>query len=242
MMRANNFIVGLVLLAGTSVCSAQKDAQIIYQGNTLYNSGRYPESSAEYAKALATNPNNRKANFNLGSALYRNAQLIKKGDLSSPDKNIPPDSLARMLFDKSAEQFAIVANSVSNKDTLHRSWHNIGNCYLGKKDYAQAVSAYKKALRYDAKDEDTRYNLAYALKHLPPENKNGGGGGGSKPQPKDQQQNQDQKKQPQPQQSEMTKEQAEQLLKAMMETEKKLQDKRKQKQQDPSHYQIEKDW
>ena len=97
-------------------------------------------------------------------------------------------------------------------------------------------------MRYDAKDEDTRYNLAYALKHLPPEKKNGGGGGGSKPQPKDQQQNQDQKKQPQPQQSQMTKEQAEQLLKAMMETEKKLQDKRKQKQQDPAHYQIEKDW
>lgn len=241
MMRANNFIVGLVLLAGNSVCSAQKDAQIIYQGNSLYNSGRFPESSAEYAKALSTNPNNRKANFNLGSALYRNAQLIKKGDLSSPDKNIPPDSLAKMLFDKSAEQFAIVANSVSNKDTLHRSWHNIGNCYLGKKDYAQAISAYKKALRYDAKDEDTRYNLAYALKHLPPEKKNGGGGG-AKPQPKDQQQNQDQKKQPQPQQSQMTKEQAEQLLKAMMETEKKLQDKRKQKQQDPAHYQIEKDW
>lgn len=240
-MRANSFIPVLVFFVCLSQVTAQKDAQSIYNGNALYNTGRFPESSTEYAKALSENPNNRKANFNLGSALYRNAQLIKKGELAVPDKNIPPDSLAKMLFDKSAEQFAVVANSVSNKDTLHRSWHNIGNCYLGKKDYPQAVTAFKKALRYDSKDEETRYNLAYALKHLPPEDKSGGGGGGSKPKPQDQQQNKDSKKQ-QPQQGQMTKEQAEKLLKAMMETEKKLQDKRKQKQEDPSRNQIEKDW
>lgn len=241
MMRACNILAGLVLTLVATHLSAQKDARSIYQGNALYFTGRFPESTSEYAKALAENPNNRKANFNLGSALYRNAQLVKKGDLAVPDKNMTPDSLANILFDKSAEQFAVVANSVSDKDTLHRSWHNIGNCYLGKKDYAQAVTAYKKALKYNSKDEETRYNLAYALKHLPPEKKNGGGGG-AKPQPKDQQQNQGQNKQPQQQQSQMTKEQAEQLLKAMMEAEKKLQDKRKQKPEQASQSQIEKDW
>lgn len=222
-------------MLNVGVVSAQKDAQTLYEGNNLYFTGRFPESSATYAKALAANPNNRKANFNLGAALYRNAMMIRDGALTVPNnQNIPTDSLANLVFDRSAEQFAVVANSVSDKDTLHQAWHNIGNCYLQKKDYQQAVTAYKKALKYDPKDEETRYNLAYALKHMPPEKK--GGGGGQKPPP------QDQKQQQQKQQSQMSKEQADQLLKAMMEAEKKLQDKRKQTQDDPSQRNVEKDW
>jgi Ca-activated chloride channel homolog len=128
---------------------------------------------------------------------------------------------------------------VSDKDTLHRAWHNIGNCYLQKKEYQQAVDAYKKALKYDPKDEETRYNLAYALKNLPKEKK---GGQSQQQQQQEQQQKKDEKKQQQQQQQQMNKEQAEQLLKAMMDAEKKLQEKRKQKQQDASHGDVEKDW
>jgi hypothetical protein len=49
-------------------------------------------------------------------------------------------------------------------------------------------------------------------------------------------------KKPQPQQNKMSKEQADQLLKALMNSEKKLQDKRKQKQEDGANLNIEKDW
>jgi Ca-activated chloride channel family protein len=189
-----------------------------------------------YREAMEANPANRKANFNLGNALYKSALELKSGRLQAPSNaTITPDSLAGMMLDKAAEQFAVVANSVSDKDTLHRAWHNIGNSYLMKKDYAQAVEAYKKAMKFDPKDEETRYNLAYALKHLPPDKK---GGGGSQ-----QQQNKDQKqdKKQQQQKNEMSKEQAEQLLKALMDSEKKLQDKRKQKSEN-SNRDVEKDW
>jgi hypothetical protein len=40
----------------------------------------------------------------------------------------------------------------------------------------------------------------------------------------------------------MNKDQAEQLLKALMNSEKKLQDKRKQKQEDANKSSVEKDW
>ena len=127
-------------------------------------------------------------------------------------------------------------------DTLHQAWHNIGNCYLQKKEYQQAVDAYKKALKLDPKDEETRYNLAYALKNLPKEKKNGGGGQSQQPQnKKEESKNEKDKKNAQPQQSQMNKEQAEQLLKALMDNEKKLQDKRKQKAQDASKM-VDKDW
>lgn len=231
-----NICLGLgLLLFSAAQLSAQKDGKKLYEGNNQYFSGKLPEASASYAKALEMNPANRKANFNLGDALYKNGMLIKSGQLQLPaGSKLTPDSLSKLVFDQAAQNFAVVANSVSNKDTLHRAWHNIGNCYLQKKDYKQAAEAYKKALRFDPADEESRYNLAYALKHMPKENQ---GGGGSNQQQK--QDKKDQKKQEQ--KNNMDKEQAEQMLKALMNAEKKLQDKRKHKEENQKSSE-EKDW
>lgn len=235
MQRRKIHSVMLVLIA--LLANAQKDAQRIYQGNDLYHSGKIPQSTEYYRLALKENPHNPKAHFNLGNSLYKNAMQIKasKENFVQGGKRVTPDSLAGLVFDEAAQSFAQVANSVSDKDTLHRAWHNIGNCYLQKKDFQQAVDAYKKSLKLNPKDEETRYNLAYALKHL--QKKGGGGGGGNQnqPQQKDQKQNQSPK-------NEMSKDQADQLLKALMKEEKKLQDKRRQKQEDPSNTTVEKDW
>ncbi len=242
-MQLNKLYQGYMacMLLATGFCSAQKDAEYIYDGNNLYNSGKVPESSTKYTRALELNPNNRKANFNLGNALYKNALMVKSGALVMPQSTkMKPDSLAGLIFDQAAQNFAVVANSVSDKDTLHMAWHNIGNCYLQKKEYQQAVDAYKKALKYNPKDEETRYNLAYALKNLPKEKKGGGGGQSNQQQKKEDKK--DDKSKPQQQQNQMSKEQAEQLLKALMDSEKKLQDKRKQKQEDASNGKVEKDW
>jgi len=219
----------------------QQDAKMVYEGNKEYYSGKVSESSATYARALELNASNRKANFNLGNALYKNAMLIKSGELSvPPNANMTPDSLSNLILDQAAQNFAVVANSISNQDTLHRAWHNIGNCYLQKKDYKQAVEAYKKALRFDSKDEESRYNLAYALKHLP-KDKNGGGGSNQKQQPKQEEDKKDKNKNSSPKKDQMDKQQAEQILKALMQNEKKLQDKRKQKLQSENP-ENEKDW
>lgn len=235
-MRQNSsqFIL-LVLLSPFLLCS-QQDAKHVYDGNNRYRSGDIGQAALLYREALEANPANRKANFNLGDALYNSALDIKSGKIQAPvNATITPDSIGNMMLDQAAENFAVVANSVSDPDTLHRAWHNIGNCFLQKKDYRQAVEAYKKSLRFDPKDEETRYNLAYALKHLPPEQK--GGGGASQ----QQQQQQQQQKQEKPRQSEMNKEQAEQLLKALMDAEKRLQEKRKHKDSDASRN-VDKDW
>ncbi len=231
----------IVLIFVANHFFAQKDAQNIYDGNNYYHSGKISESSKEYTKALELNPNNRKANFNLGNSLYRSAQLIRNGSLSMPQgTTIKPDSLANMVLDQAAQNFAVVANSVSDKDTLHQAWHNIGNCYLQKKDYQQAVDAYKKSLKFNSKDEETRYNLAYALKNLP-KDKKGGGGQKNQPQNKKEENKNDKNKNAQPKENQMNKEQAEQLLKALMDSEKKLQDKRKQKSENSTNS-VEKDW
>jgi Ca-activated chloride channel family protein len=241
MLQLSKSTIPLFMLVFSKlVFVAQQDAKTIYDGNNQYYGGRIPESSSTYAKALELNPSNRKANFNLGNALYKNAMLIKSGEMGVPSNaNMTPDSLSKLIFDQAAQNFAVVANSVSNKDTLHRAWHNIGNCYLQKKDYKQAVEAYKKALRFDPRDEDSRYNLAYALKHMPKEKK--GGGGSNQPQNKKEEDKNDKNKNASPKKDDMDKQQAEQILKALMNAEKKLQDKRKQKQESQNNS-TEKDW
>lgn len=217
---------------------SQEDAKAIYNGNKLYTTGNTIESSLKYREALKANPNNQKANFNLGNSLYKNAYDIKTGKVQVPlQAKMTPDSLSKLIFDEAAQNFAAVANNISNKDTLHQAWHNIGNCYLQKKDYQQAVDAYKKSLKYNSKDEETRYNLAFALKNLPKDKKGGGGSQNKKEEDKN-----DKNKNAQPKPNDITKDQAEQLLKALMNKEQKLQDKRKQKQQDADKTTVDKDW
>ena len=219
-----------------SFAIAQKDAKLVYEGNEYYHSGKSTEATEYYRFALKEKPNNAKAHFNLGNSLYKNALQIKasKENFIQGGKKVTPDSLAALVFEEAANSFAQTANSISDKDTLHRAWHNIGNCYLQKKEYQNAVNAYKKSLKFNSKDEETRYNLAYALKNLP-KDKQGGGGQNNQ----EQKQDKNQKSQPK---NEMNKEQADQLLKAMMREEKKLQDKRKQKQEDAGNSTVEKDW
>lgn len=233
------FLFSFIVVLGL----AQKDAKLIYDGNNHYRSGRIPEASTYYGEALTVNPSNRKANFNMGTALYRNAQLIKSGKLPMPaNAQMTPDSLAGLIADKAIQNFEAITSTVSNADTLQKAWHNIGNCYLLKKDYRKAVDAYKKALKLNPKDEDSRYNLAFALKNLPPEDKKGGGGQNQQPQDQQQkQENKDQKKQ-QEAQTKMNKDQAEQLMKTMLENERKLQDRRKQKSEQADPAKVEKDW
>lgn len=227
-----------ILVFGSMYVFAQKDAQLIYEGNDHYITGKTFESTELYRNALKENPHNAKAHFNLGNSLYKNAFAIKgsKENFIQAGKKVTPDSMASLVFEEAAQSFAQVANSVSDKDTLHRAWHNIGNCYLQKKEYKNAVDAYKKSLKFNPKDEETRYNLAYALKNMP-KDKQGGGGQNQQ----DQKENKNDQKNPQPK-NEMSKDQAEQLLKALMREEKKLQDKRKQKQEDAGNTTVEKDW
>ncbi len=228
-----------------AIAFSQKDAKRVYDGNKFYYDSNYVRASHEYREAIKINPHNYKAHFNLGTALYRSAAEIKnpKNVFFQANQKVNSDSLAGLVLEEAAQNFAVVANSVSHPDTLQKAWHNIGNCYLQKKDYEQAITAYKKALKINPKDEETRYNLAYALKNRPPKDKKGGGSDNQNQKQNQNQQNQSKDKQQQQQQQQnINKEDAERILKALMNAEKRAQDKRKQKQEDASKYNTDKDW
>ena len=84
-----------------------------------------------------------KAEYNLGNTIYKNK---KYSEAITNYKN------ASQLAKTDAEK--------------HKAFHNLGNAYMQDKNYKSAVESYKNALKANSKDEKTRYNLALAKKML----------------------------------------------------------------------------
>ena len=110
-------------------------------------------AEADYRVAIALDPANETGKYNLGTAYY--------------GKNKNTEALNRF------RQAAAVATAKSEK---HRAFHNLGNTFMNEKQYAEAVEAYKNALRNDPTDDESRYNLALAkdlLEKNPPQEDKG---------------------------------------------------------------------
>ena len=84
-----------------------------------------------------------KAEYNLANTIYKNK---KYSEAITNYKN------ATQLAKTDAEK--------------HKAFHNLGNAYMQDKNYKSAVESYKNALKANSKDEKTRYNLALAKKML----------------------------------------------------------------------------
>lgn len=122
-----------------------------------------------YRQAIAKDPANAVARYNLGNLYYNN--------------DIPTEAVDR---------HSQAANIAEEKPVKHNSFHNQGNAFMKQKKYSDAVEAYKNSLRNDPSDDETRYNLALAKKMLE-EEQQGGGGDDNQEQDQDQQeQNKDQ--------------------------------------------------
>lgn len=229
---------------------AQNEKMILRDGNESYHGGKPIEAGNYYKKSLEKKPDYFKANFNLGDALYKTAELIKVGKVPVPDKQMKPDSAANLVFEQAAQQFEVVAKASSSPDTVQKAWHNYGNAKLQQKSYDDAISGYKKALRINPKDEDTRYNLAYALKQKKQQQQQNQQQNQQQQQQnqdkkedkKDEKKNDEKKQEQQPEQQQMSKEQAEQMLNALKNSEKKIQALRKKKGDPAQKIKIEKDW
>ena len=165
-MHNSNLFISIFCLTLYFCGISQTEKIILRKGNEAYNGGKPLEATNYYSKSLKEKPDYFKANFNLGDALYKTAELIKAGKITPPNKKMTPDSAANLVYDQAAQQFEVVAKSISNADTIQRAWHNYGNSKLKQKSFEDAILGYKKALKLNPRDEDTRYNLAYAQREL----------------------------------------------------------------------------
>ena len=167
--------------------------------------------------------NYRKGHFNLGDA------LTKQGK-----------------FDEAVKEYQNALAKAEAKDTKAYAHYNIGNSQMKQQHYQDAVQSYIDALKLDPKDDDTKYNLSYALEKLkvpPPkpqdknqkkdkdkkdQNKNDKqkqDQDKQKQQQKDQQENQKQQQSPQQQQKQMSRADAQRILDVLKNSEKDVQKK-----------------
>ncbi len=234
-MMMRNKIIGIILLlvASVSVSAQKAERDYIRKGNRAYKDSTYVNAEVNYRKAIDVNPKSTIAMYNLGNTLMLQNKL-----------------------QEAMEQYVAATKMEKDKSKLAQIYHNMGVIFHSGKDYAKAVEAYKESLRNNPKDDETRYNLALAQKMLKEQEQNQQNQDQNQDQNqqdkekeqdkqdqnKQDKQNQDQQQQPsQPQDNKMSKENAEQLLKSVMQDEKDVQDKVK-KQQVIQGGRLEKDW
>ena len=96
-------------------------------------------------------------------------QLFRKASAIDTTYAEAPYNLGTLLYQESHIEEAFghlkeAANRSTQPELSHKAFHNMGNVYMQKEEYDNAVEAYKQALRNDPTDEETRYNLALAKK------------------------------------------------------------------------------
>lgn len=143
----------------------------VRRGNRAYERLDYGRAEERYQQALELCDTCFEAKFNLGDALYK-----------------------QQRYDEAEKIFtALAADSTrSDLDRAH-SFYNLGNSLFQQKKYQEALSAFKRSLRLNPADLETKYNYAYTKKYIE-DNQQGGGGGGDNNQNQDNQ-NQDQNQQ-----------------------------------------------
>lgn len=216
-----------ILLAMNGQSAFAQDRQSVRQGNKLYRQQGFDKAEVEYRKALAKNPRNTQAMYNLGCALMMQQK----------------DSAAIVQFENAGK-----AETSAIRKAM--SYHNMGFICQKHQMYGEAIQAYQESLRNNPNDDETRYNLALCkrlLKQQPnnqnknQENKDNKDKKDQKDQKsQDKQNNNDQQKQ-QPKEQ-MSKENAEQLLNAAMQEEKATQQRLKKAMQEPRRRQLQKNW
>ena len=229
------YILSLLLVASAGQVLAQQktDRDYLRSGNKLYNDSLFIKAEVDYRKALEINPKSTDAMFNLANAL-----------------------LMQQKAQEAMEQYQSVSKIEKDKEKLAQIYHNMGVMLQSAKQLPQCIEAYKESLRNNPKDDETRYNLALAQKQLKDQQQNQQNQDQQQQQQEQKedkqdqnkdQQEQDQKDQQQNQQqqqqnkNEMSKENAQQLLNAVMQDEKNVQDKVK-KQIQIQGKKLEKDW
>ena len=131
-------------------------------------------------------------------------------------------------FEDAAKEFEKSVNSETDPVKQAEAWYNLGNTHMENRNFAAGIEAYKNALRKNPKDEDARYNLRLAQQ-----------------QPKDEQQQQkeDDRRQQQQSPSQMTRENAQQILDALQQDERNTQEKvRKAIMEQHERRRTDKEW
>lgn len=189
--KKNKLFVFLAMFVLASPVAANPIDPRLWKADSALQAESFSEARTEYLKLQVENPREPRINYNLGIAHYREG-----------------------IYDQALTSFARAAELAENEMLKESAYYNLGNANFKLADYEAAVKAYEAALAIDPTDEDAKYNLELAKKHLNKDkDKDDEGEGEDKQdqQQQQQQQNQDQQNQDQNQQQQKQQQQQNQL-------------------------------
>lgn len=132
-----------ILLMLPMLASGQEERKHIREGYNAYMDEQYSEAEIAFRKAEDANQESYIARYNTSAALYQQKQL-----------------------EESAERFQELLAETNDPQEQSKLLHNMGNVMLEGEQYREAADLYKRSLKLNPGDDDTRYNLAYALEKL----------------------------------------------------------------------------
>jgi tetratricopeptide (TPR) repeat protein len=202
----------LMLFAVHAAVFGQHINKHLIDANKLYKQGKYEPALAEYRKSLENN-NDPIVSYNLGNAYFKTKS-----------------------YDEAAKTYERLLSVNKDRQLRQKTFYNQGVAFSKQNKLEESIEAYKNAVLLDPADEDARVNLQKALMEL------------KKKQPQQQQKKEDQnkkqnknnKQQKQPPQSNLTRKQVEQLLKALEQREQQVQQRMQQRNRTAGK--EEKDW
>lgn len=143
MIKKYFILVFLFPLWGLGGLFAQEKDKTLPKANEEYAQKEFVEAEANYRISHSKFPKRIVAPFNLGNAIYKQNQAAE----------------AKFAY-------ATALANTKSRVQKHKVFHNLGNVFMKEKNYTNAVEAYKNALRNKPSDEETRYNYALAKKML----------------------------------------------------------------------------
>ena len=221
--------------------STKAERNFIRSGNKAMESEKYHEALEDYERALDVNPLSLRANYNKARALLELSSDDNKGTRNDPR------AAADSILQRVAEQAKKFDTEVAAK-----AFYNLGNMAFNDQNYDRSIDMYKKSLRIEPENMQTRENLRLAqLKKQEQEQQeqNQDKQDQKQDQQQEQQQNQDQQ-QDQQQQHEQQQQQeqqqmtgsAQQILQSMQNKENRTRKKVNAQEQPSGRPQHEKPW
>jgi tetratricopeptide (TPR) repeat protein len=238
-MKKVLFIIALLM---SVTAFAQVDKKDVRRGNRQFRKAQYGNADISYRKGLNADSTSVTSAYNLGNNLYRQGNFSEAGKYYQQALRHIPET--KSLKKRDAQGF----------DTFF----NAGDAALQQKQYRAAMEAFAQALIINPDDMEAKENYVYARKML--ENNPDGGGNNDQNQDQNQDQDQDQNQdqdqdkdqdkdkgqEPQPRPyggSEISPQQAQQILQAIQAKEKETQDKvNKEKAEVLQARQKDKNW
>ena len=213
------FRILLFLLISVNVLCQEKDFDktsnnLTLDGNVEFINKNLIEAESFYREAISKDSLNNIASYNMANSFYKSG-----------------------LNMEAVNEYKSAILKAKNKEDLHKSYHNLGDVYMQNKDYQNAVTSFKKALLNNPSDDETRYNYVLAKELLKNDQKNKNQDkkdnkkDNKKNDKKDDKKNdkkndkKENKKQNKQQPNKISPEQLKNLLKAMNNEEKKVQEK-----------------